>query len=612
MNLFIDNNDGSGGVDYTQAILRDVPLTIKRQRGAWTTCSAGLDLVGSGLPAPSQRARVLVLDAAAGVLFQGFTQGDSRAAGSDASTTAAEVQPTFHALESNWLTHAAPDDSLQPVTATQHTMALHNVVLKSTATSSTADLATDVTLTGEGEAAAYVTELFRGDGTTTAFNLSHAPFHEGGSGTLVKDQFDDSAWNSAVWTRTDTGVFLSLGSGGLRMGSGTGYDGTTVLAFAKAVEMGGTLVAEAKGLMLSAGSDGLLMGFYDTSVGHASCVAGVRVQGAAGAHTLVAVINGVDQPASLSFADGHNYTLRVRLHCAEVQRIRATYGALVDGVLQQFGGGAVDAPLQVVIEVVDMGLASSVLPMVLYDGAIATSPAQCIFAPVNSTSMMGSMASVSLLQTGSSWVVSTSADGSRSTRREGAVGTGADYAMTSTGTFTFDAGRVPQPGELLAVHYRRSQRSAARSKDAAADALRRDLALPGLPQASMRVLKPAARSSADCLAAAKALLALAGGSATGVSGSVTWQRGLALADDVSPGDTLLLQGSDGAQTLPVQSVTLVDGNCAPELLHYTATFRQSHADSLTLRWATASQTMCGNPLPSPTRLRCPRVCRACR
>jgi hypothetical protein len=583
MNLFIDNHDGRGGVDYTQAILRDAPLTIKRQRGAWTSCSAGLDLVGSGLAAPATRARVLVLDASGGVLFQGFTLSDPRATGSAASTAAAEEQPAFHALESNWLTQALPDNSLQPVTATQHVMALHDVALKFTATSTTADLATDVTLTGETEAEAYVTELFRGDGTTTAFALSHAPFRESGSGTLLSDQFDGSAWNAAVWTRSDAGNYLSLGRGGLGMGGGTGYDGTTVLVFAKTVAMGGTLVAEAKGVLLMTGSDGVLMGLYGTSVAHASCIAGVRVLGSGGPHALVAVVNGVDQPASFNLIDGHRYTLRVRVHCAELQRIRATYGVLVDGVLQQFGGEAVDAPLQVVIEAVDTGLASNTLPTVLYDGAIATSPTQCIFAPVNSTSLVGSMASVSLSQAGSAWVVVTASDGSRITCREGATGTGADYAMTSTGTLTFDAGRVPQPGELLTVRYRRLQRSSARRKDAVADALRRDLALPGLPQGSGHVLRPAARSSADCVAAAQALLALAAGSATGVSGSVAWQRGVAVTGDVYPGDTLLVQDSAGTQTMPVQSVTIVDGNCAPELLRYTATFAQNRAESMTFQ-----------------------------
>ncbi|AFL86494.1 hypothetical protein Terro_0143 [Terriglobus roseus DSM 18391] len=580
MNLFIDNNDGLGGLDYTRAILLDAPLTITRRRGAWTSCDVGLDLLGSGLPMPVTRARVLVLDAAQSVLFQGFVEGDAQAAVSAASSEGAEERPRMHALESKWLTEAAPEEALQPVTAVQSSVDLRDVLLKSVATLATQDLAMDVMLTGETEAGAYVTELFRGDGTTASFSLLHAPFREAGSGAILREQFDDSALNAALWTRTDTGGYLSLGGGGLRMSGGSGYDGATVLAFAKPVEMGGTLVAEAQGVMLGTGSDGLLMGFYETSVGHAHCVAGVRVQGAAGAHALVAVVNGVEQPTTYSFSEGHSYALRVRLHCAEMQRVRARYEVLVDGVLQQFGGGTVDAAMQVVIEVADPGLASSTLPTVLYDGAMAVSPAQCVFAPVNSTSLVGSVASVGLSQTGSAWVVSTATDGSRTTRREGAVGTGADYATTSAGTLTFDPGRVPQPGELLTVRYRRPRRSVARAQDAAAVTLRSDLGLPGLPQWSGHVLRPAARSSADCLAAAQALLALATGAATGTRGSVAWHRGAGIAADVQPRDTLVVQSGGAARMLPVQSVTVVAGNCAPELLHYTATFGQSRAESM--------------------------------
>ena len=38
------------------------------------------------------------------------------------------------------------------------------------------ELANDVTLSGEMEPAAYISETFAGDGTTTVFQLSQAPF----------------------------------------------------------------------------------------------------------------------------------------------------------------------------------------------------------------------------------------------------------------------------------------------------------------------------------------------------------------------------------------------------------------------------------------------------
>ncbi len=46
------------------------------------------------------------------------------------------------------------------------------------------------------------------------------------------------------------------------------------------------------------------------------------------------------------------------------------------------------APLQVVLEIQDLGLASSTVATVLYSGAIASSPAQCTFALVNSVDLL--------------------------------------------------------------------------------------------------------------------------------------------------------------------------------------------------------------------------------
>jgi len=57
-------------------------------------------------------------------------------------------------------------------------------------------------------------------------------------------------------------------------------------------------------------------------------------------------------------------------------------------------------------------------------------------------------------------------------------------------------------------------------------------------------------------------------------------RGTATGTDVQPSDTLLLTSSEGTQVLPVQSVRIVDGNCEPEQVTYTAEFRQSRATSL--------------------------------
>jgi hypothetical protein len=148
---------------------------------------------------------------------------------------------------------------------------------------------------------------------------------------------------------------------------------------------------------------------------------------------------------------------------------------------------------------------------------------------------------------------------------------------------TFAPGLVPQPGELIAVQYRAGRRSAAHRVDDTAEYLKASLGLPGVPRWSGRVVHPAARSSADCDAVAKALLTLGAGASTALSGTASWTRGAAIDADVLPGDTVLLNGAGRTQTLPVAAVQVTDANCEPERLQYTVTFRQSRAASMDFR-----------------------------
>ncbi len=525
---------------------------------------------------------MLVTDTAGNVLFRGFLQANVTSTAEAQAPAGAEDWQEFFAFEQDWLTQVEPARELQPASAASHVLAESDakVTLTKATVATSGELATDITIAGEHEAAGYVTELFRGDGTTLTFSLAHAPFRASGSEILLTDSFDDTALNTAVWSRTDPGSYITLGNGGLQLNGGNGFDGSTWLQFASPVEMGGTLIAEASGVTLAPGSDGLLLGLYNGGVTHDACVAGVRAVATAGAHTFVAVVNGVEQPQRYDFATGHTYDLRVRVHCSELQRTGQTYEALAGNQLQRFGGAVTQSPLHIVIEVRDLGLASSTLAAVLYDGAIASSPPQCVFAPVNSVQLTGSIVKVNLTQTGSAWVVSTATDGTVLTRRAGAAGTGADYSLGSTGVLRFDVGRAPQPGELVTVTYRRSRRAIARVKDVTADQLRVQLALPGLPVWRGTVSKPKPRTTADCEAAARALLALANAPAAARQGEVSWIRGAALQGDVFPGDTLLMESANGTQQLPVQAVTITDGNALPELLHYRAGYSQGRSTSL--------------------------------
>ena len=125
-------------------------------------------------------------------------------------------------------------------------------------------LANDVTVCGEHEPVAYVTEYFLGDGVTTQFYLAAgsvlsrqppSPPSSASSSTSLQI-------NQRVWGNTGGQGYLSLGAGGLVMNGGNGIDGETLLTWLDPVEMGGTLLLEAVGVTLSPGSTGILAGFF--------------------------------------------------------------------------------------------------------------------------------------------------------------------------------------------------------------------------------------------------------------------------------------------------------------------------------------------------------------
>ena len=79
------------------------------------------------------------------------------------------------------------------------------------AAGSVKELANDVTVTGETEPTAYVTEMFAGDGTTAVFTLGEPPLKTAASkAKLVFDEFDEGVFNPAVWVLSDPG---STGAG---------------------------------------------------------------------------------------------------------------------------------------------------------------------------------------------------------------------------------------------------------------------------------------------------------------------------------------------------------------------------------------------------------------
>ncbi len=449
------------------------------------------------------------------------------------------------------------------------------------------ELANDVTLTGAEEPAAYVQECFAGDGATMVFELSERGF-AAKPATAIDDSFAKAAFNPAVWTVGDPGSHLGLTAAGLTMNGGNGADGVTTLTALDALEMGGTLLVELSGVQLGAACDGMLAGLYSGLPVLAECFAGFRVRQQNAATTLVPVVNGVEVGTAFAPAAGHSYTLRLRLHCAETQRVMEQYYVMVDGVVQEFGApGGVDAGMDAVFEVVDQGASSNTPATVLYDsanvGAVTGTPATCAFVVANCTEMFGSIARVRVTRPGTLWVTSVLPSGVRQTRLLGAAGTGADCVAVAgvAPKVTFFAGRVPQPGERVEVACRSVQRSVARMQNAASVAREALGGAAGTCRWLGKVLQPEARSSADCESAAAAVLAFASARTAAVAGTYATVNPAA---DVWPGDVLAVSNAGLTSSLLVRRVAVEDGGAVPEVLRYGIAFANDwateYADSL--------------------------------
>jgi hypothetical protein len=218
---------------------------------------------------------------------------------------------------------------------------------------------------------------------------------------------------------------------------------------------------------------------------------------------------------------------------------------------------------------------------------VTSSPAACIVAAVNSAAFTGSVQSIVLEQTGSAWVSSLQTGGSPFTRRLGLATIGADCKVTSTGKLDFYATSIPQAGELITLTYRTSGASVARLMNPASVASQATAVVPGVSRWIGSVVKPGARSSADCENAALALLTVASSTSAGWSGKYI-ARNLQQSGDVWPGDLLALQVSALGVTAnaSVRTVTLTCAAVAPELLTYEMEFADDWAEELSVKTST--------------------------
>ncbi|HVU47977.1 MAG TPA: hypothetical protein VHD85_17735 [Terracidiphilus sp.] len=523
----------------------------------------------------------------------------SKSAGQIASMARAAYRATSGALSL-----ASVQTAVHPLDETDGTLTLSNLTFTAGLRHA---LANDITVCGENEPVAYVTEYFLGDGATTQFYLAADPFFPAASrSTIISELFSEPQINQSLWAVSGGPGYLALGAGGLVMNGGNGIDGQTMLTWLDPVEMGGTLLLEALGVSLSSGSTGILAGLFTGLLTAAGCIAGLQITAATGpgAVTVQPLIEGIPNGSTFTINSANQYTLRVRVNCPECQRACAMYYSLGDSGVISAGGEWVASPGKVQIEIQEFVGGVGATPVTLYEGVIATLPGACTVVAASSINLVGVLRAFHLTNLGSGWVVSTPPGGGPYTRRLGATSEAAECYLDRTGKLVFYTGYAPVSGEQIAVSYRTIGRAVGRAVNAASQTL---LAAAGLPSIAVwigSVTSPPARCSADCRAAARVLAEAAASVSALWSGAYKGTRA-SFASDVWPGDALLLNAPSAgidAQVV-IRTVKVTYSPSYPDFVQYEITFANDWADDLAIKTSGAVPANAWLPAPiAPTVL----------
>ncbi|WP_348264060.1 hypothetical protein P8935_05880 [Telmatobacter sp. DSM 110680] len=494
-----------------------------------------------------------------------------------------QARATYRALNGA-LTLSSVPAALHTLDETDGSLALANLTLKA---GTRRAIANDITVCGQHEPTAYVTEYFLGDGVTSQFDLSSDAYLPPSSRTtIIRELFNEAQIDLRLWGNPGSHNYFSLGAGGLSMQGGTGRDGDTQLTWIDPVEMGGTLLLEACGVTLANGSTGILAGFYTGEQTQQGCIAGFQItaQSGTGAVAIQPIVLGSPAGSGYQVNPANQYSLRVRVHCPECERGLAVYRTYGDKGAITYGGqwNAASAKLQFEIQEYVNGVAG--MPVTLYDGQIASLPGACSVVAASSINLFGSMRALDLTNLGSGWVVTTPANGSPATRRVGSTAQGAECRVESTGKLVFYTGFAPPIGEQIAVSYRAVGRATGRAVNAASQ---QALAQAGLPSVSAwigSVTSPVPRSSQDCRNASLALAESAASMSALWSGTYTCTRAN-LDADAWPGDALELNApsaSLNAQVV-VRDVKLTYEASHPDIVQYAINFSNDWADDLAIK-----------------------------
>jgi len=457
-------------------------------------------------------------------------------------------------------------------------------------------LVNDVTILGELEPNAHVKDYFVGDGFTTKFYLSQIPFTRGNripleTRTILNEEYAEL--DPTHWKETDPQGAIGVSGGKLQVSGGTGVDGETHLDFIEKIELGGATVLQHGDVVFNGASDGVIGGLYAGAVSIAGCLAGFRITATGSSCSIQALIAGATTGAALTTQSTHHYVFTTRLYGSEVYRMQQVFHSSLHGSGSARGGDAVSGDLRVVLEVHDIdpaNPATQVAPAtVLYDGVIPNVPGFCTYALINAANMQCSVAFTRILLAIDAVVRSTLPGQQTRTRRAGGLLEGAECRVSEEPALQFYPEYIPAANETIEVHYRSRGRARARVMDSVSIVAHRHGGDDGVRGEVRRIGLPAPRTSADCEAAALALLDDAG---QGWAGEYrAWSPFLpGGAEDIFPGDGLAVDvPSRGASfAAVVQEVDIAVTDIAGENCRYTLRFVDAGDPALDFLFETAT------------------------
>ena len=352
------------------------------------------------------------------------------------------------------------------------------------------------------------------------------------------------------------------------------------------VEMGGTLLMEAVGVTLSSGSTGILAGLFVGANRRAGCVAGFQAtaQQGTGSVTLQPLVQGSPVGATYAINPANQYTLRVRVHCAEKEREFAYYRSFGDSGPIIEGGQINNAPGYIQMEIQEFVNGVGGMPVILYDESISILPSACNVVAASCINLIGTMRALYLKNLGSGWVVSTPPSGNAYTRRVGTTADAAECHLERSGKLVFYTGYAPIAGEQVAVNYRTIGRAVGRAVNIASQQALLEAGMPSEAAWIGSVTQPKARSSADCRNAASAIVQASAGVSALWCGTYKANR-FDFASDVWPGDALQFNAPslNLSTQVVVREVTISYKASYPDLVEYAIVFANDWASDLAIK-----------------------------